>query len=150
MNTRNACWCIVITLLSGCSGESVPGLVPVEGRLTFQGKPVVNKSVRFVPMQATGISSQGQTDSDGKFRLLAIVSGAMKDHPGIPPGRYRVVVVDSVFSLAPANSESSDGAMIPGLVASELPTSVQSEATSTLFADVPANGGTIDLEIPSP
>jgi hypothetical protein len=60
-------WALPLLLLgvTGCGGG--PGVVKVNGTLTYKGKPVTNAYIDFMPQQ--GRPSWGQTDGDGRFVL---------------------------------------------------------------------------------
>ena len=76
---------------SGCGPANVP-LHPVEGRILFKGKPVVEALVVFHPHDGGPLAAHkplAQTGPDGRFQL------ALDKSPHILPGWYRV-------SLAPA------------------------------------------------
>ena len=64
-------------------------LVPVKGRVLFEGKPVPYALVVFHPLAEEGetIRPRGQVAEDGSFQLT---SYAAQD--GAPPGEYRVTV----------------------------------------------------------
>ncbi len=74
-------------LLVGC-GQGGPTIVPVEGTLTYNGKPVPNLRVYFQPTE--GRVSWGDTDSQGKFRL-----DYDEDYDGAKVGNHKVYVVDA-------------------------------------------------------
>jgi hypothetical protein len=76
---------LVVFLLagSGCGNR----LVPVEGVVTLDGKPVEGATVMFVPTEGSGRPATGATESDGSFRLKSFDSG-----DGILPGNYKVTV----------------------------------------------------------
>ena len=61
---------VVALAIAGCS-KSPPPIVPVEGRVTLNGKPLPNAEVRFYPMIAFGgeYIAIGETDDDGRFKL---------------------------------------------------------------------------------
>lgn len=138
------CTCLC---LFGCAGEAVPDLVPVEGTLTLQGKPLANKSLRFVPESGNGLTGHGNTDKNGKYRLLAIVPGAVTDHAGLTPGKYRVVVFEPMAVMETPGASGSGALLIPSASGSEIPLDYQSANTTRLFAEVPAAGGKIDLDL---
>ena len=58
------CLCLAV----GCSSSSSgPKLVPADGTVTFQGKPLAGATVMFVPEK--GPFAMGITDVNGKFQL---------------------------------------------------------------------------------
>jgi hypothetical protein len=57
--------CLLVISLVGC-GKS-DSIVPVNGVLTFKGKPVTNAWIDFMP--EGGRMSSGQTDDQGHFKL---------------------------------------------------------------------------------
>ena len=65
-------FCVYIVLgtivLTGC-GDSGPVLVPVEGTVTLDGKPLANKSLMFVPIDETlGHGAGGSSDARANTR----------------------------------------------------------------------------------
>ena len=57
----------ILTALIGCSKASGPQVVRVNGTVTYQGKPVANLLVTFMPTQ--GRPSHATTDANGHFDL---------------------------------------------------------------------------------
>jgi hypothetical protein len=72
--------CLALAL-AGCAR----GPVPVEGKVTMNGKPVAGATVVFIPEQG-GPEAGAQTDDEGRFRLTGTKT------EGIMPGEYRVTV----------------------------------------------------------
>jgi hypothetical protein len=95
--TARAWWLIPLTVVllgsvSGCGGSK---LVPVEGIVTLDGKPVEGATVVFLPDGASGRPAQGLTASDGRFHLSTV------SEKGAGPGDYKVVVTKTVGILPP-------------------------------------------------
>jgi hypothetical protein len=91
-------------VLSGCS-SSGPTVVPVSGKVTLDGQPLVNASISFQPITrqaegAHGIGSYGKTDAEGKYTLRLIDP----DQPGALVGRHQVSVTTAV-AANPASDE---------------------------------------------
>jgi hypothetical protein len=91
-----ACWfaCLVVpglVLLVGCggseSGTVIEKVVPAEGTLTYQGRPLAGYQVTLLPTDgrrpAVGIS-----DAQGHFRL-----GTNTEGDGAPPGKHPAAIV---------------------------------------------------------
>jgi hypothetical protein len=80
---------VVLAFLGSGCGE--PPLVPVEGLVTFEGKPLSTGQVVFFPDDGRSVPSnrvpQGKIDESGRYTILT--SGK----PGAPAGKYRVVVI---------------------------------------------------------
>lgn len=138
--------CVVLGLvafLAGCGGsaEQKPLLttVPVNGVVTFDGKPLPKAAVKFVPHGETkGVECFGVTDDAGRYELMQL-----RGATGAPPGNYRVVI--SQFAKA-------DGTpVLPGaedLGAKEaLPPRFSSASDSRLMAQVQAPGGEIRFDL---
>lgn len=68
----------------GCERDARP--VPMEGVLTFEGKPLAKARVQFTPV-ASGRPAFGLTDEEGRFRLTTYEAG-----DGALPGSYKVTV----------------------------------------------------------
>ncbi len=80
------CFCaLLLSPLLGCGGGAAnkgPALVPVEGVVTLDGKPLAEASVMF----GTG-SAVGETDANGHFVLKA-----QGGKTGCPVGEFKVIV----------------------------------------------------------
>src|SRR5215471_5124897 len=85
-------WCAcVCTLVTGC-GSKGPAprtdLVPVTGSLTFQGRPLADARLVFVPTDKEVTDRPGATvDAEGNFEVFC------DDQPGAPPASYRIIVM---------------------------------------------------------
>jgi hypothetical protein len=74
-----------LAITAGC-GDGGPKLVPVEGRVTLDGKPVKEMLINFQPVGNThGTGANGMTDADGKFTLIDSRGGT-----GAYAGEYKV------------------------------------------------------------
>ncbi|MFH1922280.1 MAG: hypothetical protein ABIP48_20650 [Planctomycetota bacterium] len=51
----------------GCSGSGLPDTVPITGLVTYNGEPVAEAQVSFIPAQ--GRPASGGTGADGRFKL---------------------------------------------------------------------------------
>lgn len=84
-----------LTALLPAAGCSRPGseldLVPVRGKVTFQGQPVAQGIVTFQPLEpAAGIPfrpASGAIDKDGAYQLSTFTSG-----DGVIRGEYLVII----------------------------------------------------------
>jgi len=77
---------LLAIVLAGCGGE--PGLVAVQGRVTYKGQPVSKGDVYFSPTQAGARGAQGTLESDGSYRLGTLAPG-----DGAYVGTYKVSIV---------------------------------------------------------
>lgn len=75
------------------SKDSGPQLVPVEGRVLIDGKPLANGYIMFVPER--GRPATGKFDQDGKFSL-----STFQENDGAVAGRHRVQI-SGAEQLAP-------------------------------------------------
>jgi len=98
---------IVLLTLALCSfgcnnGSQLKGLVPVEGTVYYDGKPLEGASVKFYPNDTANRTAAALTDANGKFVLTTLNS---KD--GALPGEYKVSIMK--LSATPvAETEFSD------------------------------------------
>ena len=117
--------CLVLLLLAlGCSGPKIPKTVPVSGRVTMDGKPLVNALVMFSPEDSKNQRTQeasGFTDENGSYSLKLNINGT----PGVAPGRY-------VVHIGKMDLENAKGQVIPEAY----------NTNSTMTCDVPAGGKT--------
>ena len=79
---------LLVATAAGC-GPSRPALLPAEGVVTLDGKPLAEASVIFQPT-AGGRPAAGVTDAEGRFKL-----GTFSPRDGAVPGAHVVTVARS-------------------------------------------------------
>ena len=92
---RIAAGCLLLALLPGC-GPKRPEMGRVEGVVTFQGKPLAEAEVMFVPRQV-GRPASGRTDQQGHFRLTTF-----EERDGALLGEHDVIVIKIAMGPVPA------------------------------------------------
>jgi len=77
---------LVVGGMAGCSG----GRVPVEGTVTFDGKPLASATVTLqrTDMPTSGGTYRGETDGEGRY----VIKTADANNAGASPGSYHVFV----------------------------------------------------------
>jgi len=118
-------------------------LVPVEGIITLDGKPLGAADIMFVPRGETkGQGGVAHTDAGGKFELLS----QDRKFKGAPVGDYRVVINKLV---KPDGSDyvpdPNAGPMDTGGFKELLPV-VYSDMGQTKLETIVPEGGTKNLE----
>jgi len=78
----------MLALIAGCGGGGLPGMVPISGKVYYQGKPLAEGTVLYSPVDANGRQARGELQSDGTFTLTTL-----KADDGALPGEYRVVIL---------------------------------------------------------
>jgi hypothetical protein len=135
--------CLVV-IIAGCNrAPSGPPLVPAEGVVALDGKPLAAADVMFIPQGETpGQAAVARTGADGKFQLLS----ADRKQKGAAVGNYKVIVSKLV---KPDGSDyvpdPSAGPIDTGGFRELLPAAYTDQLQTPLSADVPA-GGTKTLE----
>jgi hypothetical protein len=116
----------------GCGSGSA--LVPYEGVVTLNGKPLAEATVVLHPVTAAGPGPfSGTTDAEGKFSLGP---AGNTDERGVLPEKYRL----SISTLKTAPMEGGDDSAKPQVLAPEL---VPDEyRTGDMRVEVPADGTT--------
>ena len=72
-------------LAAGCGGPDRPATVPVTGKVTYRGQPVLEATVVFQP--ESGRPATGMTDESGRFWLSTFEAG-----DGAIPGPHTVTI----------------------------------------------------------
>lgn len=88
---------LVFIFVGGCGSSSAPQIatVPVQGRITYQGKPLSKGSITFQP-DDDGQPAHGEIQPDGTFELTTVAKG-----DGAVPGKHIVSVIGTEGKLVP-------------------------------------------------
>jgi hypothetical protein len=141
-------WCGVLTaaaLAAGCSGGGGP-VLPVNGIVTLDGKPLDGATVTFYP-EGEGGRGFAKTGTDGKF----VIAG-MKNEAGLAPGKYKVTV--SRMNL-PGGGASDDptspavGAVTDADIKNDLPAIYSDPSQTVLSYSVTGDGQPIEIKLDS-
>jgi hypothetical protein len=93
----------LLALGVGCGGSSKK-IVPVTGKVTLNGKPLVGASVQFQPVVPEGapeeISSGAKTDDNGEFTLNTTTG-----QPGAQVGPHKVTITLAESPAGPTGDE---------------------------------------------
>ena len=87
-----------LLMLAGCGQSGGEKTYRVTGIVTFQGKPVEEAAVSFIPEK--GRPASGKTDAEGKFELSTFGS---KD--GAIAGSHKVVIAPFSDEIMPMSGE---------------------------------------------
>ena len=136
-----AIWLIVLTVLlplNGCGRSDLPARAKVEGSVTFEGQPLNNGTISFVPDRnrgTTGRSATGVIGPDGRFQLRSF-----EKDDGALVGFHRVQI-ESWANVPEHPLPNSDGQpQEPRPPKSAIPRRYNDAATSGLTAEVKAGG----------
>jgi hypothetical protein len=135
-------------LIPACSSTPHgPPLVPVEGTITLDGKPLSGANVIFIPQgQTLGQSAVGRTDAAGRFEL----NTPDLEHQGAASGNYRVVISKKVNPDGSDFNPAPDQDPMLAAYKELLPPTYTDEALTTLQAEVPPEGAkTLDFKLTS-
>jgi beta-glucanase (GH16 family) len=75
---------LVAVCLGGCRGDRGPERVVVSGKVTYQGKPLPQGMIRFVPAQTSTGPTAGASIVDGNY--------SVDSHGGVPVGTHTVQI----------------------------------------------------------
>jgi len=90
---------LMVALEAGC-GPLRPALLPAEGVVTLDGKPLANASLVFQP-KAGGRPASGRTDASGRFKM-----GTYTPQDGVLPGEHTVTIT-AIESIGPPPAPGS-------------------------------------------
>lgn len=121
---------------SGC-GDSGLDTVPVSGTVSYDGKPLNNGMVRFVPVEEDGLLATGKIGPDGSFTL------GTRGTSGVQVGEYKVSVQSNIID---ESVPAKDRELGIGGKESAIPEKYNDPATSGLTETVDGSR-TIDIEL---
>jgi hypothetical protein len=132
---------LVVTLgllvVVGCGNNN--GLVPVSGKVTLDGKPLVDAAVGFFA-DAGGVPAVGTTDAEGNFTLTT-----QKPGDGATPGQ-NVVTVTKQSNLNP-DAVVEEGEIVR--MKNESPVKYFSPQTSDIKVEVKSGMEPVVIELKS-
>lgn len=137
---------VAVFLLSACigCGPARPQTVPVAGRVTYQGKPVPEGRITFLPDH--GRPAIGTIQTDGSYRLTTFQAG-----DGVLPGHYRVTIESMRVSRGSQPKSLQDelrmGMGDVSAMESLVPQIFSSPHSSTLTAEVKKGENTINFDL---
>ncbi len=132
-----------LILLAGC-GPSRPATAPVHGRVTYQGKPVVEGTIIFQPVK--GRQSIGEIAPDGGYVLTTFEPG-----DGALLGRHKVTIEARRISQTLAGDdldEEGSAGYGPPVVTWLVPEKYSRPDSSPLTAEVKEGENTFDFDLP--
>ena len=151
---------LILAFLPGC-GNRFP-VTKVTGTITWNGEPVENAMVTFIPDSSSGTVATAQTDKSGKYVLKTYLGD--QTAYGAFSGGYKVTIVKriqtnfsdlSIENLSPEEQDALSNQVTAALRGRSpsyeyiVPKKYESQLTSGLTADVPEKGKTVcdfDLE----
>ncbi len=136
-------WLCCVLLCLGCSGGSDkskanrPQTAIAKGVVTYNGKPLDDALIVFVPEANDGTAASAVTDSSGGFSMMAF-----PPESGAVPGKYKVTVSKMIDPPVAQFDESSHDAPPPktSKPKSLIPIKYSQPHTSNLTAEVPVEG----------
>jgi hypothetical protein len=75
---------LVAACLAGCGGDRGPERTVVSGTVTYNGKPLTNGSIRFMPTATSAVPMAGAGIKDGAYKV--------EGHGGVPVGTHKVEI----------------------------------------------------------
>lgn len=116
----------------------------VSGVVTYNGEPLADATVKFIPIDSTGSQSYGKTNEKGEYKLQTLLGAA---DAGTTPGEYKVTV-DCVKSVPTGNMIQENGKEIEEMdVESVIPKSYSNPDTSGLTATVAPGDNAINFDL---
>lgn len=119
---------------AGCSSGGLE-LAPVQGKVTYQGKPVTHGQVVFTPQDGTpGPQAIGQIQADGSFHMMT------NDKKGAAVGPHKV----TVHSRAHLTAEQTKALQVGKLL---IPARYANEQETPFRFEVKRGGNDCPLEL---
>jgi hypothetical protein len=90
--TKRMLWCVACPLLglalamalNGCGGDRGPERIIVSGTVTYNGKPVPEATIEFIPVQTSSMPVSGAVVANGRYKV--------DNKGGVPVGTHKVII----------------------------------------------------------
>jgi hypothetical protein len=131
----------VAVFATGC-GAGGPATAPVSGTVIYNGKPVPNAHVSFVPSDPSRRAAEGLTDTSGRFTL-----GTFSASDGAIVGKYKIGVIANgpPRPAKPGEGSGMPGETVPG--EPSIPKKYFSPETSGLEHEVKSGRNSVELTL---
>ena len=119
----------------------------VTGVITYNGEPLADATVKFIPTDATGSQSYGKTNEKGEYKLQTLLGAA---DAGTTPGDY-VVTIDCVDEVPTGDMKLNDeGEEVPEMEEIQrVPARYLNASTSGFTATVVKGANTFNFDLTS-
>jgi hypothetical protein len=135
---------MLLPAIAGGCGSKNEDRAPVQGTVTYQGQPLANALVVFMPETPDKLPATGLTNASGRYQLMTMVAG-----DGASIGKHRVTITARAEEKKPPDGQLLTG--LQGDAASEaaplIPERYFMPDTSGLTAVVTDQGITADFEL---
>jgi len=115
---------LVLVVCLGCgAGKDPHGREPLDGTVTFQGKPLNTGTIEFLPPEPGKGAGTRALIQDGKYQIPA--------EQGLTPGTYRVLI-SSAESNSSAEPVGPPGMKMPPLGKERIPAKYNRDSRETV------------------
>ena len=126
---------VIVLICSGCGKEGLPNMVPIRGEAIFQGEPLSDGFVVYLPKKAgVGRQATGAIKPDGSFVLTT-----QKGGDGAMHGEYDIVIFEDAAPAGEFASREEYEAAMQRRERSKIPQKYSNQATSGLSDTVDEN-----------
>jgi hypothetical protein len=138
---------VAVALMLGCSGSGRVKTYPVQGRIMYEGKPMVGGgAISLIPLtDQKGKTAAGMIRPDGSYTL-----GTYEEADGSMAGDFRVVIVQETVKegqAAPDGSGPSTSGISTVAPADRIPLVYASDRDSPLTAKIEPKANEINFEL---
>jgi hypothetical protein len=127
----------------GC-GKKTLKTEGVSGVITLDGQPLANATIHFIPADAEGSHSYGNTNESGEYKLQTLLGDA---DAGTTPGKYKIRI-DCIEMYETGKTFEESGEEKPEMLSrSIIPAKYNDENTSGLEATVVKGANTFNFDL---
>lgn len=140
---RNGLLVLVSLFVGGCGGGGAaePVLVPVNGKVTINGKPVPGVTLSFVPSTSVGGNgASGTSNEAGEYTLMYRNGKA-----GAIPGKYNVLF--SRLTLPDGSPMPKDAMAADVGAVEQIPEKYRNMDMAIHYVEIKAEGGSFDFDL---
>lgn len=140
LRTFSACAGLIV--LIGCGGPDGPEMVDISGTVTYQGQPIKDGAIRFIPKEGTEARVTPAMIVDGKY--------SASGKTGLAVGSYTVEFHSYETATSQASSDpAQEGAVIPEMIQKKelLPEKYSADSQETITIEPGSGTVTKDFKL---